>query len=135
MRFLFDAQMPLRLAKGLEMLDKDNLANIQTEILHADDVCGQGATDDEVINKAAEVGAIIVSEDDDFKRIKANKKLIQNLNVGYVLYKPPKKTGIRYWEKTVAFILAWEKLKEKILSIDTPFVLKIDRKGNIQQEL
>jgi len=135
MRFLFDANMPLRLAKGLELLDQENLGRINIEISHADQECGSGATDAEVIQKAANINAIIVSEDDDFKRIKANKQLIQKLNVGYVLYKPPKKHGIRYWEKAKAFILCWENLKQKIKEIEPPFILNIDKKGNIQQEL
>src|SRR5690606_16313622 len=110
MRFLFDANMPLRLAKGLELLDQENLRIVTVEIMHADEECGLGATDADIIQRAAQIKAVIVSEDDDFKRIKANKQLIEKLNIGYVLYKPPKKRGIRYWEKTVAFILSWEKL-------------------------
>lgn len=134
MLFLFDAQMPKRLANGLQMLDNDNLAQINVEIVHADDVCGQGTPDPDIIKKAAELSAVIVSEDDDFKRLKANKQLIKQLNVGYVLYKPPRH-GSRYWEKAVAFILAWENLKTKIRTLQPPFILNVDKKGNIQQEL
>jgi predicted nuclease of predicted toxin-antitoxin system len=136
MHFLFDAQMPLRLAKGLPLIDKDNLKEIKIQISHADELdgLGQGATDYQVIQKAYELDAIIVSEDDDFKRIKANKELIIKLKVGYVLYKPPKH-GSRYWEKALGIIQAWERLKEMINSIEKPFILKIDKDGKIHRDM
>lgn len=136
MNFLFDAQMPLRLAKGLPLIDKDNLSKVTINIRHTDEVdgLGQGATDYEIIKKAYELDAVIVSEDDDFKRIKANKELVVKLKVGYVLYKPPKH-GSRYWEKALGLIRSWENLKSKIKEIEKPFVLKIDKDGNIHREL
>ncbi len=135
MHFLFDAQMPVKLVNGLSELDQENrhgLVNVQFS--HADLMVGQGATDAEVILKAATLeNAIIISEDDDFKRIKANKELIKKHNLGYVLYKPPKH-GSRYWEKVVSFILAWEDLKKKIKATKRPFIFKIDKNGNIHEE-
>lgn len=134
MVFLFDAQMPVKLAHGLEIIDQDNTPkNKEHEIYHADALLGQGAKDPEVIEKAKELNAIIVSEDDDFKRIKSNKALIKQYKLGYVLYKPPTH-GARYWEKVCAFILAWEDLKKKISQTEKPFIFKIDKKGNIQIE-
>lgn len=135
MLFLFDAQMPLRLAKGLPLIDKDNLRQINIEIIHADEILGEGVSDALIIHKAHELDAVIVSEDDDFKRIKANKDLVIKLKVGYVLYKAPKKHGSRYWEKAVALILAWENLKKMISEIEKPFVIKIERDGKLYREL
>jgi len=135
MHFLFDAQMPLRLARGLETLDQENEANreIKTKISHADILLGAGAEDSQVIHKALEIDAIIFSEDSDFRKTKSNRALIKQFKLGYVLFKPPTH-GSRYWEKVLAVVLAWEKLKAMIKDIDKPFLLKIDRKGNIMQE-
>ncbi|MGI8951953.1 MAG: DUF5615 family PIN-like protein [Chitinophagaceae bacterium] len=135
MIFLFDAQMPLRLARGLKIIDQENKneKNIVVDIYHANIVLGEGATDTEVILKANQIGAIIISEDDDFKRIRANKVLIKKHNLGYVLYKPPAH-GSRYWEKVVSLILAWENLKQKIKNTELPFIFKIDKNGNIHPE-
>jgi predicted nuclease of predicted toxin-antitoxin system len=136
MHFIFDAQMPVKLAIGLEALDKENNAGIiKIKTHHADNdkELGRGATDAEIIVWAGKHKAIIISEDDDFKRIKSNKQLVKNLKVGYVLYKPPHH-GSRYWEKVQAFIMGWERLKEKIKEIEKPFVLIINKKGEIKEE-
>ena len=135
MHFIFDANLPLRLAKGLVYIDNDNLREIKVQISHADELCGPGHDDRDVIIKAHELGGIIISEDDDFKRIKENKALIRKLGVGYVLYKAPQKRGSLYWDKAKAIILAWEPLKARIRASSVPFIMNIDRKGNIHQEL
>jgi hypothetical protein len=134
MHFLFDAQMPVKLAEGIAILDQENRhGEIKIQVSHADNLLGKGATDEQVIHKASEIDAIIFSQDDDFKRIKTNKALIKQLGLGYVLYKPPQR-GSRYWEISVSVVLAWEDLKEKINSIQKPFILKINRKGEILTE-
>lgn len=135
MHFIFDANMPKRLAEGIGKLDQQNISGvIKIVTSHADDLLGPSATDEEIILKASEIDAIILSEDDDFKRIKTNKALIKKLKVGYVLYKPPKH-GSRYWEKAVAFILAWENLKAKVKATYKPFIFKINKSGEITEEI
>lgn len=134
MYFIVDANMPSRLANGLELIDQENVSgNIKVQVKHSDDLLGKGATDEQIIIFAGKVGGIIISEDDDFKRIKSNKKLVEKLNVGYVLYKPPKH-GARYWEKAKAFILGWEHLKDKIKATSKPFIMIIDKSGHIKDE-
>ena len=134
MYFIFDANMPPKLVTGLEALDQENSSNaLKIKIVHSDHLLNIGATDVEIIRKAGKLGAIIISQDDDFKRIKLNKQLVKKLKVGYVLYKPPTH-GARYWEKVQAFILGWERLKQKIREIEKPFVLIINKKGDISQE-
>ena len=134
MNFLFDAQMPARLAKGLEVIDQENNDKVKTHCMfHADDIAGKGSTDEQIIHKANEMQAIIISEDDDFRRIKSNKALVKKFKLGYVLYKPPQH-GARYWEKVSAFILGWEKLKKMIEKSEKPFIFKIDKKGDIHTE-
>jgi len=134
MYFIFDANMPLRLVKGLELLDQENISGtVKIKIDHSDKVVKIAATDAEIIKYAAKVDAIIISEDDDFKRIKSNKELLKSLGVGYVLYRPPKH-GARYWEKVQAFIFGWENLKRKITELTKPFVLIVNKKGEIFEE-
>lgn len=133
MDFLFDANMPARLAKGLALIDRENLNGNVINIFHVDDLLGMGATDEQVILKANEINAVIVSEDSDFKTVRRNKELVKKLKVGYVLYKPPSH-GSRYWEKAISIILAWEKLKENVKKNTKPFMIKIDKKGEIHEE-
>ena len=115
---IFDANMPPKLVTGLGALNQENSINaLKIKIVYSDHLLNIGATDEEIIHKAERLGAIIISQDDDFKRIKSSKQLVKKLKVGYVSYKPPTH-GARYWEKVQAFILAWERLKQKIREIE-----------------
>lgn len=115
---IFDANMPPKLVTGLGALNQENSINaLKIKIVYSDHLLNIGATDEEIIHKAERLGAIIISQDDDFPGIKTNKQLVKKLKVGYVSYKPPMH-GARYWEKGQAFILAWERLKQKIREIE-----------------
>lgn len=131
--FLFDACLPHRLAQGLELMDQENTRDINIKITHVATEYGDGILDPDVVPIAQKLNAILVSEDDDFKKVKAVKALVKNLKVGYVLYKPPPH-GIRYWEKSVALILAWENLKEEVRNRTPPFILTINKNGHISEE-
>lgn len=134
MYFIVDANMPIRMAKGLELIDQNNISgHINVNIEHVDEILGTSATDEEVIVYAGKVDAIIISQDDDFKKIKSNKKLVEKLKIGYVLYKPPKH-GMRYWEKVQSFILGWERLKDLIRATPKPFIIIIEKNGSVKQE-
>ena len=136
MNFIFDANLSFRLAEGLAILESGN--DPEWEVIvnckHADRVedLGEGATDPQVIEYAGKNNAIIISQDDDFKRIVGNKLLIKELKVGYILYKPPKR-GCRYWDIVEAFIAGWKKIKENLKDKQPPFMYIIDSKGNMQE--
>ena len=136
MRYIFDANISFRLAEGLNILEKGNRNDVGgvIEILHADQIIelGKGATDAQIIEYAGANQTVIISQDDDFKRIKSNKELLKQLHVGYVLYIPPKH-GMRYWEMVEAFICGWKDLKEKLHNEHAPFIFKIDKSGKIQK--
>ncbi|MEO6832858.1 MAG: DUF5615 family PIN-like protein [Chitinophagaceae bacterium] len=132
MHFLFDANLSHRLAEALKVLEEGDDRGISVTISHADNLLGRGATDMEVIQEAGKTKAIIISQDDDFKRIKSNATLMRQLQVGYVLYKPPKK-GSRYWDIVVSFVQGWQRLKETLANRETPFVFTINAKGESQE--
>lgn len=137
MHYIFDANLSHRLAEGLHILEQGNDRSREpiVFIVHADKVgeLGRGATDAQIIAYAGKTQAIIISQDDDFKRIKSNMQLLKGLSVGYVLYRTPKKGGARYWEIVEAFISGWKQLKTKIAETSLPFVLQVDRKGGISK--
>jgi len=131
MHLIFDANLSFRLAEALQILESGDI-NSKVKIDHADSLVGKGATDEDIIKVAGKTNAIIISQDDDFKRIKSNRELIKKLSVGYIMYRPPKH-GSRYWEIVESFILGWQDLKQIISKTTQPFLYQIDRKGNIQE--
>lgn len=129
MTFLFDANISWRIAEGLNILEQGNSRNIIPIIIeHADKILGPGAEDLDVIKEAGKKSAIIISQDDDFKRIKANRSLIIQLKIGYVLYRPPRH-GSRYWEIVESFVAGWQELREKLSKESFPFIYEIDKFG------
>jgi predicted nuclease of predicted toxin-antitoxin system len=136
MNFIFDANLSFRLAEGLAILESGNDAEreVIANCKHADNVedLGIGATDPQVIQYAGKNSAIIISQDDDFKRIEGNRLLIKELKVGYVLYKPPKR-GCRYWDIVESFVSGWKTLKESLKDKEPPFMFIIDKKGSLQE--
>jgi len=127
--------MPPRLAKAIELIDQENRneRNIQVQVFHVETLYGPGVPDEDVIKKAKELKAIIVSEDPDFYTIQANKRLIKELGVGCVVYKPPQH-GIRFWEKCLAFVLGWENIKELARESSPPFLIRVDKRGHAFHE-
>ena len=132
MHFIFDANLSFRLAEGLRIFESGDTRSVITKIDHSDTLLGKSASDEEIIKIAGKTNAIIISQDDDFKRIKSNKELIKQLGVGYVMYRPPKH-GSRYWEIIESFVVGWQRLKMKLSEEKPPFLYQIDRKGNPQK--
>ncbi|MFM9984885.1 MAG: DUF5615 family PIN-like protein [Flavobacteriales bacterium] len=132
MHFIFDANLSFRLSDGLEILEKGDTKSAIKKIDHADKLVGKGATDPDIIRIAGKTHAIIISQDDDFKRIKSNKELIKQLKVGYVMYRPPKH-GSRYWEIVQSFILGWPEIKRVLASKRPPFLYQINKDGKMQE--
>lgn len=133
MHFLFDENMPIRLAKGLEILDADNQYGKSPvhKISHMKEYYKPGATDPDIVRLAKRLNAIVVSEDDDYKNISSLCDLIKRLRVGYVLFKFPRKSGCTYDDIVASFITAWPNLKKALIGETPPFMFIIDRSGRV----
>lgn len=136
MHFLFDENMPFRLAKGLEVLDADNEYGKPPihRFSHMTEYSKTGVSDLDIVKLAKKYNAIIVSEDDDYKNISATYELVKKLKIGYVLFKMPKKNGSNYDDKITAFVSAWPHLKKAIAEQKPPYMFVINRDGKITKQ-
>jgi len=132
MHFIFDENLSHRLAEGLSLLESGDLSSPITKISHMNQLLEDGASDQEVIQEAGKTNAIIISQDDDFKRIRSHKALIKSLGVGYVMYRPPKR-GSSYWDIVQAFIQGWPEIKNTLKEKKTPFLFQIDKNGKLAE--
>ncbi|MFN6380187.1 MAG: DUF5615 family PIN-like protein [Flavobacteriales bacterium] len=132
MHFIFDANLPPKLAEALFILDKGDKGSKVQGIEHADILLKTGATDEEIIREASKRNSIIISQDDDFKRIKSNAKLLKEMGVGFIMFKPPKR-GARYWEMVEAFVKGWPNIKAKLDSKTPPFILQMNIKAELSE--
>lgn len=131
MRFLFDANCPVHLANGIKHLEKGNhKSKHQAEIFYIEDFVDKtkSPTDEEIIELAGKEKAIIVTQDEDFKRIKHYHQLYKQHSVGVIFYKSPS-GGMTYWEVVKTFIKSWEEMKDNLSKFTPPFVCEIHKTG------
>jgi predicted nuclease of predicted toxin-antitoxin system len=136
MHFLFDENMPIQLARGVQLLDKENELG-KPPVTIVDHICDhikKGSPDTDVVRLAKKLGAVVVSQDDDYKTIQATHQLVKKLKIGYVLFKSPKKLGSTYDEIVQAFIGAWPALKEKLRDEKPPFMFTIHPNGKVSKD-
>jgi predicted nuclease of predicted toxin-antitoxin system len=132
MRFLFDENCPIHLANGIKHLEQGNhKSKHQSEVLYILDFVGKGSSpeDEEVIKIAGKQKAIIVTQDEDFKRIKHYRQSYIEHNVGVIFYKSPS-GGMTYWEVVKSFIKTWEEMKKELSKLQPPFVCEIHKQGH-----
>ena len=85
-------------------------------------------SDEEVIQIAGRIGGIVITQDDDFKRIKHLGSMYKQHNVGSVYFKTHKHSR-GYWEMTTYMLSRWNEMKENIEKNPIPFCFMIDAKG------
>lgn len=134
MLFIFDENYPPEFVKGLAILEQANHRTpVKSEIVFAVDYMGRrGANDEDIIQKATQQNAVIITHDSDFKRIKHYKPLLIEHNVGYIYFKVPK-GGYHYWDIVKSFIAKWEELKKSIQNDTIPFAYEVSKTGQIQR--
>jgi len=129
MQFLFDENIPNKLAKGLNLLEESNhKTKISAHINSIRDLGMQGATDEDVIAKAGKLSAVILTFDKDFKHIKSYAPLYKKHKVGVVFFKLSKEDS-NYWGMVKLLINKWEDLKNELTGLDKPFVYQVSKLG------
>ena len=131
MLFIFDENYPSEFVKGFAILEKANRRSpIQVDVVFSGDFIGLSASDEDIIKKATQKNAVIITHDSDFKRIKHYKPLLIEHSVGYIYFKVPK-GKYQYWDIVKAFINKWEDLKAEIAGATIPFAFEISKVGQI----
>jgi predicted nuclease of predicted toxin-antitoxin system len=134
MVFLFDENIPYKLAQGFMLIEEaDKSPKIRATVTHIKILDKEGITDEEVIELAGKMDAIIVTFDRDFRHIKSYYPLYKKHNVGIVLLKLDKKDS-NYWGIVRILTNNWEKIKEKLHKERKPFVYEVDSKGVHRRE-
>ena len=129
MFFLFDENIPYKLAQGFILIEEaDNHPKIKAKIHHIKLMGKEGASDSEVIKIAGDEKEIIVTFDRDFKHIKSYYPLYQKYGVGVILLKLQKKDS-NYWGIVKILTNNWENIKTTLHQKSRPFVYQVDNAG------
>lgn len=129
-RILFDENYSPHLIEGLSILEKANYrSQFPAEVMDIRNVARkQGATDDEVIEIAGNLRAIIFTQDTDFKKLKHKAPLYKRHSTGVVFFHSSG-NKIIFWDIVINIIKHWEQLKEQIANSTPPFVFKVTKHG------
>jgi predicted nuclease of predicted toxin-antitoxin system len=129
MVFIFDNNCSPRLTKGLSILEEGNSKSpLQSTVYHITDFIPANSPDEDVIKTAGEKSATIVTYDRDFKAIKSHADLYHQHQCGVVFFRSYKDKLI-YWDIVVTFIGYWEDIKQKVNTVQKPFILQVTNKG------
>ena len=129
MKFLCDENFPLNLVLGVNLIEKSNFKSPNFgEIIHTRSIGINNYKDEELIVVAGKEKAIIITSDKDFKHFKHYKNLYKEKNVGVILYKSLNNQD-RYWDKVIALVVNWEKIKKLTSEAERPFIFQFDLKG------
>lgn len=135
MLFIFDENYPPGFVEGFAIIERSDRRNpIVSEVVYSCDFMGgiQGSTDEEIITRASQLNAVIVTQDSDFKRIKHYKPLLVEHRVGYIYFKTASNKNL-YWDMVRAFINKWEDLKKEIANCTHPFAFEINKSGQMSK--
>lgn len=139
MVFVFDENYSHRLATGLNYLEEGNKnrKNVEAEVWHIKELAthlkiqpldGNSYMDGEVIEIVGKKNGILITQDNDFKRIKHLKGLLKENNVGVIIFKTFIDTS-GYWNMVSSIVTRWHEIKAVVEHRTPPFCLMVDKKG------
>ncbi len=117
MKIYFDENFPPNIAKAINILEK----NKDIDVLNITDEFGHGIADDDWIPVVGSKGGIVVTQDHNIHRMRQQRELYREHNLGLVVIKPPSKTGYKYWEQVRLIIKEWEKIIKTASRSKRPF--------------
>lgn len=142
MVIIFDENYSPKLADGIRLLEQGNTKNkpiaevwhilALAESLNLKPKSSSSYMDEEVIEIAGKKRGIIITQDNDFRRIKHLHQLYKDHKVGVIFFQTPK-GKISYWDIVKVFVQNWNELKTIIQKEDTPFCFNVKSRGGISR--
>ena len=117
MKFYFDENFSPRIARGLNVLEKDK--NI--EVVNIIDEFGRGAADEEWIPVVGDEEKFVITQDYNLHRIRQQRELYIQYKLGIFIFRPPAKRGFLYWDWVEFIIKKGEQVKQKAIHSSKPF--------------
>jgi hypothetical protein len=133
MRIYFDENFSLRIASGMREFQSGNRSE-EIEVIWCPDEFGRGAQDEDWIPKVASKKGVIITQDMNINRVRAQWDLCQENKVGLFFFKPPK-AGWNYWIIVKEVVNRWEEIKRTARSSKRPFGYVIEVRKNSMSRL
>ena len=128
MRIYFDENFSPRIAAGMREFQAGRRSE-GTEVIWCPDEFSRGAADEDWIPKVASKQGVILTQDINIHRTKAQWELCQENKVGVFFFKSPR-DGWSHWVIVREVVNRWEEIKRLASSSRRPFgwVVELRRK-------
>ena len=94
---------------------------------------GRDLEDEEWIPLAGEKGACIITQDYNIKHVKHQRVLCERYNLGMFYFRPPSKSGFRYWDMISLIVKHWLEISKIAISRKRPFAFRVTSKGKLEE--
>lgn len=121
MRIYFDENFSPHLITGIKAI-QDGRPSEDIVVLSTAQEFGRGCPDEEWIPEVAKRHGIILTQDLNIHRLRAQWDLCNRFKVGIFFFKPPKKAKAwGYWDIVQLTIRHWPAIKDATRSLERPF--------------
>jgi hypothetical protein len=130
-----DENMPSSLARGFNILQtpESKKFTIPLEVRSIKDDFGSGVQDEEWIPAAGENDSCIITQDINIHRIKHQRVLCEQYNLGMFYFKPPSKNGFKYWDMLSLLVKHWPDIITIAFKEKKPFAFQVSSRSKIER--
>lgn len=125
MKIYFDENFSPHLVEGLKAFQNGRKTE-GVEVAWIPDEFERGCPDEVWIPAIAQKHGIVVTQDQNIHRVKAQAELCRQNKIGIIFLKRPKKEGIPYWPMIELIVKYWAEIKMTAQNTKRPFSLILD---------
>jgi hypothetical protein len=126
-KIFFDENFSPHLAKGFAAFQAGRKSE-SIEVLHCTDKFARGTRDEDWLPQVAKMHGVVITQDLNIHRMKAQWAICEQYKVGIFFFRPPKKMNYTYWQWISEVLKHWAKVKELAKNSTRPFAFEITPK-------
>lgn len=132
MTIYIDENLSPLLAKGFHLLQRPLTENWENPVIVKSIIeeFGTGVQDEDWISHVGLQGSCVITQDYNLQRIRHQRILSEQAQLGMFYFRPPTKKGFRYWDMVRIMVKHWPEILKIIEHEDRPFSYQMtSRKG------
>lgn len=119
------------LSKGFNLLQKPLNFGLKDpiEVKSIKEVFGEGALDEDWIPKLQKGKDCVITQDYNINRIREQRQLCEQYEIGMFYFRPPSKNGFTYWDMLKMMVKHWQEIIKIASKEKRPFSYKATLKS------
>lgn len=125
MKIYFDENFSPHLAEGMKAFQSGRRAE-DTDVVWIPDEFERGCPDETWIPAIAQKHGVVITQDQNIHRVRAQAALCRQNKIGIIFLKRPKKEGLGYWTMIETIVKHWSAIKVAARETERPFAFILD---------